>query len=481
MDWGPETLGLTGLLPDRVVLWQRRTGRHVALPPQALEDPSAALLARLHGLHLLGPPPDPARLIPARSAWTLLLPEAPALWRPLPLQRGPGGVPFAAMPLDEAEVAIWRACNGSRTVARVAEQLALPVEALLFFFAKLTDPACQALQLLDRPARAREPGLERLLLPPRPPNVRDADQYGASGETTLQDYHQHGIVDGSTHFDDRETTLAHAFAIPHPALRGEPYGARLGARLAQEGLLPGDGGVILEIGPGTGELCAALRRALRRPHGYLRLDLSPALLETQAARNPETRSVEGSATDIPLPDASVDLVIANEMIADLEAAPDPGRWGEALIPEPGQRLFNTGAFAMVEELHRVLRPGGAAFITEFGGLDEVPVETTQLDHPEVSVHFGQLARVAAAAGFEAELSPLGPWMGFDAHTRWLSRASYEALRARFRAEGRSLQARAWTPETLRTPWPVEGLRFVPITEDGPGPVVTRFWALVLRR
>ncbi len=30
-------------------------------------------------------------------------------------------------------------------------------------------------------------------------------------------------------------------------------------------------------------------------------------------------------------------------------------------------------------------------------------------------------------------------------------------------------------------WPVEGLRWVPVTEPGPGPLVTRFWALILEK
>ena len=61
-----------------------------------------------------------------------------------------------------------------------------------------------------------------------------------------------------------------------------------------------------------------------------------------------------------------------------------------------------------------------------------------------------------------------------------ARHSYEALRARMRAEGRTLQARAWSPETLPLPWPVEGLHWVPLTDPGPGPLPTRFQALLLR-
>ena len=68
-------------------------------------------------------------------------------------------------------------------------------------------------------------------------------------------------------------------------------------------------------------------------------------------------------------------------------------------------------------------------------------------------------------------------LGFDPGARWLSRGSFEALRCL----EPGLQARAWTPASLTLPEPVEGLRWVPVTQDGPGPVVTRFWCLLLRR
>ncbi len=55
------------------------------------------------------------------------------------------------------------------------------------------------------------------------------------------------------------------------------------------------------------------------------------------------------------------------------------------------------------------------------------------------------------------------------------------LSSRMRAEGRTLAARAWTEADLELPWPVAGLRDVPVSADGPGPVVTRFLAVLLRK
>lgn len=410
-------------------------------------------------------------LVPAKSRWALWFPETSELWHARPLERTAGGFPFAAMSLDPTQAAIWEAINGSRTVAAVAERVGISVDRLLRATARWTAMDVQALQLRERPVRAREPGLERLVAPERPVHSREEHHYGDGGETTLDRYHGEQITDGATHFDDRETTLAHAFAVEHPAL-GQPFGAALARFVARRW----DGaGPVLEIGGGTGELMAAFRSVFPDVEVW-RLDLSPELLATQEAANPGTRSVLGSATEIPLPDRSVGLVICNEVIADLKASPTPEGWS---VPSaPGQQRYNVGAWMMLAEVARVLRTGGACWVSEFGALDELPVETSQLDHPEVSIHFGQLLEVARQVGLDAQVRGVADWLEMDRTAKWLSRPSYEALRARFAAGGGHLRARAWTPRTLELPWKVEGLSWVPITEDGAAPVVDRVLALV---
>lgn len=471
-----RTLRLEG--DPRLVLWQQATGRHLRVDPEALEEPSPALAKRLAELRLTGPLGGLGALYPCPSRWVLSLPEDRGVLHPLPMQRGPGGYPFALLPLTEGEWLAWRLCNGARTTAQVALRSGVALDALLGLFWRLTDPTVQALQLRDAPARAREPALEQLVAPSRPPNARPPGLLDAWGATALGAWHEQ-IADADTHFDEGETTFAHTFAEPHPALGGRRYGEALALALAREGARL-DLGPVLEIGPGTGELCRDLRPALGvPPDAYWRLDRSPALLAAQEARNPGTRSLEGDATAAPLPDASVGLVVCNEVIADLRAARDPEGW--ALTPLEGQTWFNTGAFALVRELWRVLRPGGLAFVSEFGAEDELPTETTQLDHPEVSIAFGQLAEVARGLGFTADLHPLAGWLGVDTSARWLARSSFEGLRARLAWDGEGLASRAWTPETLRLPFAVEGVRWVPLTEDGPGPVVTRLCVLILRK
>lgn len=494
----------------RVVLWNACTGRHLALSSEGFDavtrwprsqppPPDLAILARrMHDLGLLAESPqmDLSVLYPARSRRVLLFVDEPLLWAPRPMQRTPGGFAHAAYPLTPSQVAIWRACNGSRTTAQVATHAGVSLAETLAFFARLTPPDVQALQLRRRPTQRRDPALLHLVAPRRPAHLRADHHYGAHGETTLQHWHANDITDGSRHFDDRETTVAHAFAIPHPALDGEPYGARLYGALEQRGLLMEEG-LTVEIGPGDGELGEAWLACVGkrgRPHGeYLRLDISPELLRTQRQRQPGTREMLGSATQIPLPDASVHLIVCNEVIADLSSAPydaetgdgSPAvaealqRWG--VHPLPGNALYNLGAWMAIAEAARVLAPGGVAVFTEFGAEDETPTETRHLDHPEVSIRFSHLRQVAEACGLSATVMPLDELLCANLSTRWLSRHSHEALRARAQAEGWHLPARAWTEESLSLPWRVEGLEWTPITDHGPGPLMTRFAAIVLRR
>ena len=212
----------------------------------------------------------------------------------------------------------------------------------------------------------------------------------------------------------------------------------------------------------------------------------------QAERQPGTVGLRADACAMPLREGAVDLLICNEVIADLAAVPWDGSHAAACSPqaevsarveryglgcEGEERLYNLGAWRLLESVARVLAPGGAAYISEFGSPDEIPTETSQLDHPEVSIHFGELADVARGLGLEVDLLPMAELLGFELGARWLSRGSFEAMRGL----DAQLEARAWTPESLPLPEPVEGLRWVPITRDGPGPVVTRFWCLLVRR
>jgi len=475
----------------RRALWSVATGRHFAVPKGILTGSIPPVIqARLDDLGHLGA--DLSARIPCRRAWALLLPARLQLWHACPRARGPGGVPWKAADLAPEELFVLGAIDHRRTIRQIARDCRLTDEAVLSVLRRFTTPEVQAFELRRRAPRPHDFGLTRLVLPPRPVNTRRDDQYTASGATSLSDWHIDGITDAAVHFDDVETTFAHAFAQPHAALGYQPYGARLYDQLIARDLIAEEAHV-LEVGPGTGQLARDFidRDARAVPHRriarYTRLDRSPVLLKAQNALVPSSVGIEGDAAAVPLSDASLDLVLSNEVLADLPAVPlsDPevairvGRYG--LTALPAGAWFNLGAWKLVEEAWRLLKPGGTVVLTEFGDVDEVPTETTHLDHPEVSIHFGHLLDVARGVGLEAELVPLSALLNIDLHARWLSRASFEGMRALHRAEGAHLEARAWTTASVPKPVEVLGLDDVVITADGAAPVVTRIWALVARK
>lgn len=436
---------------------------------------------------------DVLDLVAVRSWWTLHLPARPALWAPDPLRPGPGGPPFRALPLTAQESRLWSSLNDARTLQQAAVHARVPDTVARGLAARLTKADVQALQLHPSVPSPRYRGARTLWGPPRPRHARSVDQHDAQGATTLGAFHDN-IVDADGHFDDRETTVAHAFAEPHAALGGERYGARLCGALHREGLMRA-GLRIVEVGPGTGELARdfwAAAATEQLPADYLRIDRSPGLLDAQALRCPESRGLRGDACALPLSDESVDLLLNNEVIADLSAVLWDGHERSALHTEVAQRVaryglevlpgagpYNLGAWQLLEEIGRVLVPGGGAFITEFGAVDELPQETTHLDHPEVSIHFGHLMAVARGLGLSARLVPLHVLLQADLGARWLGRPGHAALRALHHAAGQRLAARAWTAASAPTPEVVQGLRDVAIVEDGPGPVITRFPALLI--
>ncbi len=493
--WKQPGWTLIDLADGRQALWSDATGRHMPFSPSLLGQLEGTLpmppvvSARL--LDLANDFDDRSRRIVFRSWWCLFLPDKQALWVPVPHARTAGGVPFRLWPLTPAECAIQAAIDDRRTVADIARVAGSTVDAVLAHLRPLQRPDVQAVQLRLSMSSARDRSLAHLVLPVRPDGARRADQI-TDGATSLGQWHEDGIVDASVHFDDVETTFAHAFEAPHAALRGQAFGAVLLQRLLEKADWPREKALsIAEVGPGTGAVaeaalafCSERGQAVER---YVRVDRSPVLLAAQNARVPASEGRLGDASALPLADASVDLLVSNEVIADLPAVPvdDPSiaPWSRVLdlrdVP-PGQWV-NRGAWELVREAARVVRPGGWVYLSEFGALDEVPTETRHLDHPEVSIHFGQLVAVANALGFDAEVVPLAELLDVDMTARWLSRPSWEGLRALFHAGGGTVEARAWTCTSAPHPTRVVGLRDVPLTEDGPAPVISRVLALVGRR
>jgi demethylmenaquinone methyltransferase/2-methoxy-6-polyprenyl-1,4-benzoquinol methylase len=107
------------------------------------------------------------------------------------------------------------------------------------------------------------------------------------------------------------------------------------------GLLPADGGHVLDVGTGTGLVAELL---LRRGHRVTGLDQSAAMLAAARARfGDRVDLVESPAETLPFPDASFDHLTFTYLLRYVD---DPG--------------------AVLRELARVVRPGGTVAMLEFG-------------------------------------------------------------------------------------------------------------------
>lgn len=110
---------------------------------------------------------------------------------------------------------------------------------------------------------------------------------------------------------------------------------------------PGD--TVLDLGCGTGDAVPALLAAAAggAVHG---LDHAPAMVAAAARRHPGARFHRSSFTDIPLPDASVDRILAANVAYFWQDEP-----------------------AVLAEIARVLRPGGrlALYVTAADALRRI--------------------------------------------------------------------------------------------------------------
>ncbi|MFO0579496.1 MAG: SAM-dependent methyltransferase [Polyangia bacterium] len=312
-------------------------------------------------------------------------------------------------------------------------------------------------------------------------------------------YYESEVADAERQFRETETTLSHLLRVPHPLLGGATYAQRLTDALITEGLLREPGAdealSILEIGAGLGHLAEGVLSRLRERHPkrfaavrYTILDLSPALRAAQARRLAEASLLDkvtwlgANAEHLELPEASFDLVLSNEVIGDLtnvklsrellglddehspaesyaewsaETTERLGATGRVLraysidlSDSPAEFFFNVGSVELLERIARALRPGGGAFLSEYGERSRYPIAGTHLDHLEFSIHFAPLMQVAERLGLEASLQSVQELIGLDrsALTLATTRTYFSSLRAMLAAAGRELDKIAYTRE-----------------------------------
>jgi len=369
-----------------------------------------------------------------------------------------GERPVQQIFLDAEETAMWDVFDGNKRLIEMRHHH--DNDKLLALVRKLVHSDVQALKLSVMPwaVYAKRPASA-------PPYLASTMPYPAwrPGEPVppaadLTAYHG-AIADADAQFEHQETTLSHLLRVPHPVLRGRTYGVALIDALRARGALP-DGRIrVLEIGAGLGYVARDAIAALGDVD-YTIVELSPALAAAQRERvGAGATWIEGDILAVELPEGSFDLVIANEMVGDLPAVQQargaaPPRSvadaGISLDDAPDPCFLTTGAFELVARIARWLAPGGTAVVTEFGDLAAWPKLSTHLDHPELSIHFGQLAQAARAAGLTADVEFVIDLLDFDRDQQGLAttRSHFRALRALAAAHDVELPKLGYTPALL---------------------------------
>src|ERR1041384_7826152 len=132
------------------------------------------------------------------------------------------------------------------------------------------------------------------------------------------------------------------------------------------------------------------------------------------------------------------------------AAPCAADGGAATAGPAEPFYLQTGAIDLIARIARWLAPGGTAVITEFGDVTAWPRLSTQLDHPELSTHFGVLQQVARGAGLTASVEFVIDLLDFDRSLQGLAttRSHFRALRALAGNAGVELAKIGYTPDLL---------------------------------
>lgn len=115
-----------------------------------------------------------------------------------------------------------------------------------------------------------------------------------------------------------------------------------------QGLPLAEARVILDVGCGEGVLQPFLQKYAHTDASFLALDPSAAMLKCLYARFPHVRTYQAAAECMPLPDASVDMVICFSAFPHVEDKK-----------------------AAAREFHRVLCPAGRAYVLHIDGREKL--------------------------------------------------------------------------------------------------------------
>jgi Putative S-adenosyl-L-methionine-dependent methyltransferase len=402
-----------------------------------------------------------------------------------------GDRPVQQVFLDPDETRIWDAIDGQKRLIEMRHHH--DNAKLLALLRRLVHHDVQAVKMSMMPwsVYAKRPAMAPPYLSSTMPYPSWQPGTPVPPAPALDTYHQY-ISGADQQFDHQETTLSHLLRVPHPALAGSQgngaraprtYGQALADVLLARGAVREGQVRVLEIGAGLGYVAHDVIGRLRdagRDASYTIIELSPALAAAQQERLTGIAGVAGvrwligDVLTVAL-DTTFDLIISNEMAGDLPArqltradiglaadggevdrdklravSPAAADLGVVLDDAPEPFYLQTGAIDMIARIARWLAPGGTAVVTEFGEIAAWPRLASQLDHPELSTHFGHLTQAARGAGLTAEFEFVIDLLDFDRTLQGLAttRSQFRALRALAADAGVDLTKIGYTPDLL---------------------------------
>jgi 2-polyprenyl-3-methyl-5-hydroxy-6-metoxy-1,4-benzoquinol methylase len=253
---------------------------------------------------------------------------------------------------------------------------------------------------------------------------------------------------------DDELTMSRLLREKNTFLSNLSYGEAVLSNLDKGGMIP-ERAKIIEIGPGTGELARDFCKELQsfeRKFEYTFFDISKRLIEFLKSGFPEKnfRFVVGNAMDISGIQEKYNIVICNEVLADLptiinmkttlrsEMKPEDiqiYKDGLRMIKEynlikknPEEFNFNYGAIKFLEEVGKILANEGIVLIIENSCGSSFPKKIPVFGHNEYNIKFDFLEKVSKSLGFSVERGKLTEFLGIKKGKKFISMLSQPELR-----------------------------------------------------
>jgi ubiquinone/menaquinone biosynthesis C-methylase UbiE len=354
-------------------------------------------------------------------------------------------IDFDVNTLTGIEAQIWNHCDGNKTIKEIIDLLGANEKLVFKAIKEWVSIENQILRILSKPVSEFKMAPPQLIhkasfLPKKPMRETSTED--------VQRYHLKTIKDGIEQFDRIESTLSHLYRVPHPILNGQSYGQSLYKGLNElKEIKPGSR--ILEIGGGMGSISTEILKKLKEERlgaDYIIYDLSGGLIRSQCELHKKeginANHINGNGEALALKDSCIDIAFSNEVIGDFSTPelskgeiqdflfdheiPMTEEFFHCYRNAPEKVRINFGAFLLIKELFRVLKPGGLAVVTEYGFQDKLPFRAKHLDHAEYSIQFAQMISVATAIGFNLWLTDAFDFLGFRSDVKLMTHFSYQA-------------------------------------------------------